>query len=117
MPAVFVAAGIAVLSLVESNQVPQTPLNDKVVHGAMYAVLAVLLMLPYSLRSSWRIYLSAFVLAAGYGLLMECLQEYCTSTRTMEALDILANIVGAIIGLLLFAFVRWLWKRIATSMT
>ena len=46
LPAVLVTVGVAVLSLTESTHMPSVSLNDKVVHGLMYTLLAVLWMIP-----------------------------------------------------------------------
>ena len=84
MPAVLVAAGIAVLSLVEQTQAPKVAINDKLMHIVMYAALAFSLILPL-LRTSNPLnskpltrYIGTFVGVTMYGLLMEALQRFCT---------------------------------------
>ena len=115
VPAVLVAAGIAVLSLVENADMPRVVINDKLVHGAMYAVFAMTLMIPYRLRTSWLVYVTVWAIASGYGVLMENLQEVCTTTRVMDAQDMFANVIGGLVGLLLFALIHYLWTRRKTS--
>ncbi len=105
IPAALVAAGIAVLSLIEQpTVVTPIPVNDKLAHGLMYAVLATSLIIPLlctpnPLTSNPLIlYLSVFVGSTLYGLLMEALQRYCTLTRSGNMADLLADLVGALIG-------------------
>ncbi len=112
MPAVLVAAGIAVLSLVEQTQVPKVAINDKLMHGFMYAALAFSLILPL-LRTSNPLnskpltrYIGTFVGVTMYGLLMEALQRFCTFSRSGEMADLYADAVGALIALLLVALIK-----------
>ena len=118
MPAVVLAAGIAVLSLWENPQVPhEWQIGDKLAHGLMYTVLAIAWMVPLVkgkspviqnevhrafapqnhqsliIRSMW-----VCVAVTAYGALMELLQHYCTVTRSGDVMDILADLIGAFIG-------------------
>lgn len=112
MPAVLVAAGIAVLSLVEQTQAPKVAINDKLMHIVMYAALAFSLILPL-LRTSNPLnskpltrYIGTFVGVTMYGLLMEALQRFCTFSRSGEMADLYADAVGALIALLLVALIK-----------
>ncbi len=100
MPAVLVAAGIAVLSLAESSHMPSAQVNDKLVHGVMYLVLSGALMgaFAYTGRTRTRYYITTCALATLYGGLMELLQQYCTLTRSAEWTDWLADFLGAAAG-------------------
>ncbi len=101
VPAALVAAGIAVLSLIEQPTVtPPIPVNDKFAHGLMYAVLAVALLIPLfrlPVKRYKSILLTVFATTA-YGLLMEALQRFCTLTRSGSMTDLLADLVGALVG-------------------
>ena len=110
VPAVLVTAGIAVLSLTESTHMPSVSVNDKLVHGVMYAVLAVAWLVPIGLRTRLRVrtYLYVCVGATLYGLLMEVLQRFCTMTRSGNMADLLADFIGAITGVALVAMLKWL---------
>ena len=112
MPAVLMAAGIAVLSLVEQTQAPKVAINDKLMHIVMYAALAFSLILPL-LRTSNPLnskpltrYIGTFVGVTMYGLLMEALQRFCTFSRSGEMADLYADAVGALIALLLVALIK-----------
>jgi hypothetical protein len=104
LPAVLFTAGIAILSLTESTHMPSVSLNDKAVHGVMYALLAGSWMLPVR-RPVW-----VCIGVTAYGALLEVLQHYCTMTRSGEWLDVLADLIGAFVGVLIVI----LWQRLST---
>ncbi|MEL6719389.1 MAG: VanZ family protein [Bacteroidota bacterium] len=73
---------------------------DKVAHAFVYFVLAYFLFKGFQAKTSNRksnIY--AFLISAGYGILMEIIQYSFFPNRYFEFLDILANIVGTIASL------------------
>ena len=108
MPAVLIAAGIAVLSLTEANHMPSVQVNDKLAHGLMYTLLSIAMIVPASRFSRARVrpYLYVWVAATLYGGLIEVLQGLCTLTRTCSITDIYANLIGVTIGVLLIAVWR-----------
>ena len=80
---------------------------DKVVHCIIYLILSVLLtwgfvkylnktMLNYSKLTY------IFLFSSSLGIVMEVLQKLITSTRHFDIYDIIANIIGALIGCILF---------------
>ena len=114
MPAVLVAAGIAVLSLVEKAHAPSMPMGDKWSHGVAYCVLSLCLMLALVLNGHkrWYWWLTNIAACTAYGLLMEALQRYCTLTRSGEMADLLADFLGALLGVVLIAITnRFLTTR------
>ena len=94
---------LLVISLLPSSSLPNINLweqlitPDKLAHALVYGVFAVLLYLP--LRS-WRIKpgLVAILLASAYGAAMEGLQLISKTGRSYDLADMLANVVGAILG-------------------
>jgi len=100
IPAVLVAVGVALLSLAESTQMPSVSVNDKLVHGLMYTLLGILWMIPVK-RPVW-----VCLGVTAYGALLELLQHYCTLTRSGEWADLLADFIGAFIGVALVALLR-----------
>jgi VanZ family protein len=106
MPAVVMAAGIAILSLTEANHMPSLQVSDKLVHGAMYCALATALMggYVYTGRTRKRYYILACAASTLYGGLMEALQRFCTLTRSGSMDDLIADFVGAVIGITIVAF-------------
>lgn len=118
IPAVLITVGIAIVSLIESPYVPQElSTKDKLLHGLMYTFLAIAWMIPVD-RSTQQSVFSIQLLAGIivgisvtlYGALMEILQHYCTVTRSGEWQDILADFIGAIVGVLIII----LWRRLST---
>lgn len=113
LPAVLVAAGIAILSLWENPRVPESmEMNDKLAHLLMYVVLAIALMAAFVSirRTSLFVYSSVWGLVTAYGALIEVLQRFCTLTRSGEMADLYADAIGALIGILLV----FLWHRLST---
>ena len=114
VPAVLFTAGIAILSLTESTHMPSVSLNDKAVHGLMYALLAGSWMLPVikqrqTISNDLKPAIWVCLCVTAYGALLEVLQHYCTMTRSGEWLDVLADLIGAIIGVLIVI----LWQRLS----
>jgi len=114
MPAVLLTAGIAVLSLWESPQIPPSvQMSDKLAHGLMYTALAVAWMIPIAIRQATNrksLIVSLYVCLAvtAYGALMEILQRFCTLTRSGEMADLYADFIGAAVGVTAVVLVRQL---------
>ena len=117
MPAVVVAAGIAVLSLAESTHMPAVQVSDKLAHGVMYCVLAATLMggWVHIGRTRWMYYLLTCVLATSYGTLMEILQRFCTLTRSGQMADLYADAVGALIGVIIVCVIAISRDHVTTN--
>ena len=108
---------IAVLSLMPAEDLPKVPMwnlpqFDKLVHFTMYFILAVLLAKPLIKLELlvWSIVLFISVLIGG---LIEILQFAITNYRSASWFDFLADITGAIIGLLAYGKLvsgKW-WER------
>ena len=100
LPAVILTVGIAIMSLTESTHMPSVSFNDKLLHGAMYALLAVTWALPLRKLSTFNFHLSTYIICGvtAYGALMEILQRFCTLTRSGEMADLLADFLGAFVG-------------------
>ncbi len=106
LPAALLTVGVAIMSLTESSYMPSVSLNDKLLHGAMYACLAAAWELAIK-RPAWII-----VGVTLYGALLELLQHYCTQTRSGEWFDLLADFLGATIAVILIV----LWQRLFTTL-
>ena len=105
LPAVLLTAGIAVLSLTESNHMPSVQMSDKIAHGLMYALLALAWLAPLLRISRTRVipYICVVFSVTAYGALLEILQRFCTLTRSGEMADLLADFLGALVGVILVA--------------
>lgn len=99
---------IAFLSLVPSGNIPEIPLfpgADKLVHICMYLGLSFLACWAYvgdfiRLRCMYTLLAAVFM----YGVLMEILQRTMQNGRSFDFKDMVANLVGAIIGLLIYRY-------------
>ena len=116
IPAVLIAVGIAVLSLWEQPQIPPAmTMNDKLAHGLLYALLAISMMagVKRDARMRVRTYLYVCALATSYGALMEILQRFCTLTRSGEMMDLYADAIGALIGVIIVAILSIINRKSA----
>jgi VanZ family protein len=77
---------------------------DKVMHALMYGVFALLVTNVY--LAFYKIKFCPLLLLVlitwGYSIMMEILQLYLVSTRSGEVLDAVANLVGIVLGTLVF---------------
>jgi VanZ family protein len=95
---------ITILSLITVEGIKSTiaiPHKDKMVHFVFYFVFVLLWFSVKKASSNLKkISQTIFLLAVGYGLLMEFLQNLLTDNRTGDVLDVLANTLGALMALL-----------------
>lgn len=80
---------------------------DKLAHMVLFALqfwfIAIGLVKQYKFSYKRnRVSSIAFLLSVSYGGVIELIQGYLLSGRTMDIMDMLANIIGAIIGWILF---------------
>jgi len=107
-----IAIAIMVLSLGDPGETGQTVFRflnnaDKLVHAAMYFVLTFVLIYQYRREAVNDLVLILLAtLSFSYSVLMEILQMSVTTYRSFEGYDIIANLAGVILGLLLFLLVR-----------
>lgn len=108
---VLAALFIGYQSLIPSSNLPPADNLDKFVHCIAYMGLAVLFCV--SVSKAWRIRAGLLVMA--YGGALELLQHFMNLGRTGSWLDMLANVVGAIIGIgLAYLWVNfWTMRRAA----
>lgn len=113
----FVTAVYAVLLLIGSilpgDKLPTIPdwstlfSPDKVLHFGAYGLFALLLSVSFSeRRTKWAI-LRSITGAAIFGLAMEILQGLSGTGRSFDAVDMVANLLGALLGGLTF----WLYQQ------
>ena len=104
--AVTVAIGIFALStfLAIPIQVEGVSGIDKWEHTFAYLVLAITSLVALKHSKRWSANTSYFILLACglYGFSLELVQFYFFSYRFFEWLDALANVLGAVLGYLLF---------------
>jgi VanZ family protein len=82
---------------------------DKLVHGFMFFVLAVLLAHAFKRAGSpVRFLLWAVVISAGYGLFTELMQGMPSLGRRTDINDMIANTIGALAA---SGFANWRMKK------
>jgi len=97
---------IFILSTANPNAFPDITFNfvfgiDKLVHFLLYAFLALLLILVKT-RIKFLIHtVYMFLLSVAYGISIEILQGMFFAGRTFDYADIIANTIGAAIGVLI----------------
>lgn len=75
---------------------------DKIAHFAVFGALATsICRLPSLARAGWRGALTAWVVAAGFGILDETRQSF-TPGRAVEVADAVADALGAAVAVLLY---------------
>lgn len=116
--AAIYAAFLLVISLAPSRSLPKIPdwnllfTPDKVAHFGAYGLFAVLLSVIFSERWGVRGISLAVVVAACYGFLMEVLQGLAGTGRNYDSVDMVANLLGAVLGgLFIAAFYQYQKKR------
>ncbi len=93
------------------NKVPflNIPNFDKIVHYILYLLLSITFYASIykntTLNKKQQITIT-FILIVSYGIVMEVLQYYFTSTRNAEMFDVLANTLGCISDIFIFFIVK-----------
>ncbi len=107
----FSLAGLAILttlSLLPGSTFPEISWSamlslDKIAHVVIYMLLFLVIARDQKLASGYsqRKGMLILLFLSGYGVLLEVLQQNFFTGRYFEVLDIIANIIGLIVGLLL----------------
>ena len=96
----------------DSNFDIKIPNMDKYVHAVMYFVLSFTISLnlyqEYTKYKSMTMMMWAVVIPILFGGLIEVMQDKFTVSRTGDALDLLADAIGAILG---YLFASWFVPR------
>lgn len=109
--AIFWTCLIAYLCLVTFSSLPEIGVTgaDKYVHTIFHFVFTFLWGC-YSWLTKRTIKIKRIVtivfISIAFGLLIEFLQEVCTITRKADVFDVIANVSGALIALLVFLILK-----------
>lgn len=112
---------IAFLSLLPSYDIPDIELfagADKVVHIVMYLGLSFLASWNYDISHKRMKFM--YLLLAGvfmYGVIMEILQRTMHNGRDFDFKDMIANLTGTIIGMLIYRFLDRMRSEMQMSFT
>ena len=113
---VTISMTILILSLLPGSSIPKISWSDlisidKWAHFVMYGTMAFVWSyewIPTAEKDDRSKYFRILVITALYGILLESLQLILNSDRYFEVLDIIANIIGSMAGLLAY---HWLIKK------
>ncbi len=104
--ALFWTGIITFLCLIKSSNIPQVNIQnlDKVVHAFFHFVFTSLWFLFFRKQFSNFKISKLLIISVGFslffGILIEILQELCTTTRHADVFDVLANFSGATLAVL-----------------
>jgi VanZ family protein len=112
---------ILLATTLPSSSIPKTslleiPHFDKIVHFGLFFVLAVFLLSEnnklreagaLSSRSIW----IALTISIVYGLAIELLQYYLLTTRSGSLWDFAANVLGAVVAIVLYKSINRITKK------
>uniref|UniRef100_UPI004047ABAA VanZ family protein n=1 Tax=Roseivirga sp. TaxID=1964215 RepID=UPI004047ABAA len=100
---------LAVLMLAPQDAFPESELlgYDKLAHLGVFAIFSITILFGNKLRHHKKKLdnqkkLNAFFISVVYGIVLESLQ-YFVPGRMVDIYDLLANTVGAIVGVILFS--------------
>jgi VanZ family protein len=77
--------------------------SDKLYHGIAYSTLAICWLFSFYKRPKAKYII--VILCILYGILLEVLQGTLTNYRTADYFDMLANLLGVLVGLTIFNLV------------
>jgi VanZ family protein len=109
----LIAAAILTLSLMPTRKLPDVNVSDKWQHIAGFAALAFWFG---SLVFRRHYLVLAFTLTA-FGVLIELLQGWTALGRQADPLDVLADVAGIVLGLILAATPLGRWAQLLESFT
>jgi VanZ family protein len=90
-----------ITAILPQDLVPSIPeLSDKGHHVFAFVVLGILLRLAYKIN-----YWYGLLILVVFGMFIE-VSQYFTTTRVAEEKDVLADLIGAFIGLKLYKYLR-----------
>jgi glycopeptide antibiotics resistance protein len=104
--ALFWTGVIFYFCLREAKDIPQMvlPFGDKVVHSVFHFVFTTLWFLYF--KKKWRtsskvkLFICSFVFSLLLGISIEFMQHWITLTRSADAIDVLANVLGATLAVI-----------------
>jgi len=101
-----------VASLMPTGDFPRVKIQwaDKYVHASLHFILILLWLFTVFSKSLKRkeaiIMWSVFLACAVFGILIEVCQELFTQSREADLYDVLANLLGSLIGITVFSLSR-----------
>lgn len=105
--AIALSVCIAIISLISADQLPKHGLNvsDKFLHTFAYFVLIWSWLLAFRNNQSIKSKLLIFICLVVFGIILELFQGSMMLHRTADWLDVVANSIGLLVGLVTFKYV------------
>jgi VanZ family protein len=104
---------ITIALLSPTNNVPRIDIAflDKAIHIVIHLLLSFI-WLWYGFTTdkyhiSFKLVFLTLSMCFAYGLAIEAMQHWFTQTRTFDVFDLVANVLGSLLGLFFF----WIFKR------
>ena len=114
LPSLVWTTLVVILSLVPSSNVSLDNFQfkgvDKVAHFIMYTLLALFWVIGFKRQDIYvglRRYALQISILGGFSMsvIIEFMQEYVVESRSFEVLDLIANGIGCIFGIVLFKII------------
>jgi len=99
---------LTAISLINLGKLPTlgSSFDDKIFHFLSHSLLVVLTFNYFNkTRVSKPILISAF-LSIGYGIIIEWLQGITSNSRTSDAYDVYANILGTVFAIIILSILK-----------
>jgi VanZ family protein len=115
--AIVWTAVIFFLCIIKSSELPSiTVANlDKVAHAFFHLLFVILWFLYFKeqiiSRYHTKAYVYSFSLSVFFGIAIEMMQQFFTTTRSADILDVVSNVAGAIVGIISIVVVRNVMNR------
>ena len=99
--AIIYTIALIVLSLVRVSDMPEfgTDYDDKIYHIIAYVILTLLWYFAFKSQINKNQILILALSCSAFGIVIEVLQERLTTYRVNDTLDIVANVVGVLLGI------------------
>lgn len=103
---------ISVLFFMPTGELPEVSFSaaDKLVHGLIYFILINLWAAFFYLKKNLHFNINwvsiLFFSILLYGIIIEILQGLFTASRIADIFDVLANLIGSLLGILFFKSIK-----------
>ncbi len=110
--ALFWSAIIIFVCLIKSSDLPQiaVPYVDKAMHAGLHFVFTLLWFFYFKSKigslKNLKLLLISLVLSIFFGIAIELMQKFFTVTRNADLFDVIANLFGASMAVLLIIFIN-----------
>ncbi|TRX22690.1 VanZ family protein [Flavobacterium franklandianum] len=110
--AIFWSGLIIYLCLKNANEIKQIeiPNFDKIIHFVFHFVFTMLWFLylkkKFKISNNINLLAVTLIISLVFGIAIELMQQYLTTTRTADVLDVLANLLGAFLAAFLIILVN-----------